>query len=159
MLGSPSALAEDWVVPSPSPRALVVSLYREFAWSSLFAPDPALRGPHWQGVSQQSAEVLGRYFEPQLARLLVYDQECAARTQGICNLDFDPIFNAQDEAGASDLTVSSGAQEKVTVSIGYPSDPNPMKLVYTVKHAPAGWRIFDIEYPSGPSLRTLLSRE
>lgn len=136
---------------------MIVDLYRNFAWVPLFAADPTLKGPRWDGVSQQSESVLRGYFAPDLARLLIADRECAARTQGVCNLDFDPIFNAQDSSGASDLTVSPVARGEVVVSIRYPSDPKPMKLVFAVNQTPSGWRIADIRYPDGTSLRKLLN--
>lgn len=150
-------VAQARQAPQPSPRSLVVNLYRDFAWVPLFATDPTLKGPQWEGVSQQSESVLRGYFAPDLARLLVADRQCAARSQGVCNLDFDPIFNAQDSSGASDLAVSPGAPGQVIVSIRYPSDPKPMKLIFAMRQTPSGWRIADIRYPDGSSLLKLLS--
>ena len=157
-LATGSALARSRPQTPPSATAVVADLYREFAWSALFAPDPALRGPRWEVVSQQPGKILGRYFEPGLVRLLLQDRACAVRTHGVCNLDFDPIFGVQDSAGASDLSIVGVSEDRVAVSIRYPSLPEPMKLSYMVKHAPTGWRIFDIAYPDGTSLRQLLSR-
>jgi len=157
-LGSTGALARKTSVAATSPKELVADLYREFAWDSLFASDPHLTGPQWQPLVLEPAGMLQHYFEPQLAQLFVDDRKCIARTHGICNLDFDPIFDTQDNSGATELTVSPDVQGKVTVSIAYPRGREPVTIIYTVKRTPAGLRIFDIEYPTGPSLRTLLSR-
>jgi hypothetical protein len=143
-------------VVSASRRDVVIELYRAFAWDVLFIPDESLKGPQWTSVSQQSLSMLRLYFDPELAQLIVSDRECVRRTHEICNLDFDPIFDGQDNSGASNLTVVAAGADKVVASFTYFSDSSHMKLVYTVKRAPGGFRISDIEYPNKRSLRALL---
>ena len=39
---------------------------------------------------------LSKYFDKELTRLFMKDEECQKREKGVCNLDFDPIYDAQD---------------------------------------------------------------
>ena len=66
-------------------------------------PESILRSLYADHQPQYGREVdfenqrqLGRYFTPELTALFLKDAECRERTKEICNLDFDPVFAAQD---------------------------------------------------------------
>ena len=103
-------------------------------------------------------ESLTKYFGSELTDLFIKDFECQKREQGVCNLDFDPILDAQDFEKTTNLKVSrvkgEASQFKVTFT-----NLGTRTLIYKLKKTENGWRISDIKYPEGPSLKELLSSE
>ena len=109
-------------------------------------------------ISFDDKDTLLQFFTPTLTSLLLRDIECRKRTHEICNLDFDPIFGAQDfENSPLNLMVkrigTNGHRYKVTFT-----NITRRTLIYELKRTNNGWRIRDIIYPDGKSLRTILSR-
>jgi hypothetical protein len=49
-----------------------------------------------QEIDFTKKESLAKYFDLQLTNLFIKDFECQKKEQGVCNLDFDPIYDAQD---------------------------------------------------------------
>ncbi len=128
-------------------------LYRDFAWEVVFAGLP--QGA--TGFAQSPRATLLKYVDTSLARLLIADQTCLARGEGICNLDFAPLWGSQD-AQASDLEIAPT------------SDPTIIRVKYTVTGSdqqvtvdllmtriPAGWRVKDIVYEGGNTLKGILT--
>jgi hypothetical protein len=134
--------------------ALVAQLYREFAW------EVVVEEPMWRGHAfiEQPRVALARYLDSSLTTLLLADRECERRTQGICNLDFDPIWDSQDP-GATGLKVT-GTRDPTVVSVRFRQFPtgNEVALSFHVVHTQAGWRVHDVRYPNGSSLLGILSR-
>ncbi|HVR39766.1 MAG TPA: DUF3828 domain-containing protein [Thermoanaerobaculia bacterium] len=136
-----------------TPIDTVAQLYRVSAWEAIFTE------PDWteQQLIDQPAAVLQKYFDEQLSKLILRDRECVAKTQEICRLDFDPIWDSQDP-GAEDLKVLPGPRPNtVKVEFLYPGDGEKIQLVYRMTKTPKGWRISDIEYKGGLSLLKILS--
>jgi hypothetical protein len=99
------------------------------------------------------------YFDKELTDLFVKNAECEEKEQGICNLDFDPIYAAQDfEDKTTDLKVApvSGQADSFNVTF---TNLGTRTLVYKLSKTSKGWRISDIKYPEGPSLKEMLSAE
>jgi hypothetical protein len=67
-----------------SPEDFIRSLYRFH--------QPGKDTPDWFGDKR----TLSKYFDKELTALFIKDDECVKREQGVCNLDFDPIYDAQD---------------------------------------------------------------
>lgn len=136
--------------------ALVGKLYKEFAWQALASSDHVFG----KSLAKQDSSVLRRYFDRELALLLVADQRCVARTSEPCNLDFDPIFASQDPA-AADLSIRSMGNDIVAVEFTYPSSGEKVRLEYRLTRSENGWRISDIRYPGMPpaTLKQLLARQ
>ncbi len=134
--------------------AVVAQLYRDFAWEVVVAE------PMWHGhyLLEQPRAVLERYLDSSLTTLLLADRRCVSEGEGICNLDFDPIWNSQDP-GATDLAVTA-TSDPTRVSVRFRQAPqgNRVALLYLVVRTQAGWRIRDIRYPNGTSLVQILSR-
>lgn len=139
--------------PAPSEKVRVVTqLYQEFAWEAVIA-EPGL--PE-QGLLEQPREILVRYFESSLVELILQDRREVEKSHEVGRLDFLPIWDSQDPA-ATDLRVVEGpAPDTVAVTFRYPGRDEPVRLTYHLTKAPNGWRISDIEYASGYSLRKLL---
>jgi len=136
--------------------AVVGNLYRAFAWQALASPDDVFG----KSLVEQDSSVLHRYFDRELALLLINDQRCIERTGELCNLDFDPIFASQDPA-AADLLIRSITNNMVAVEFTYPSNGEKVRLEYRLTRSENGWRISDIRYPgkSQATLKQLLARK
>jgi hypothetical protein len=136
--------------PQPNAQvAIVTQLYRDFAWEAvLFQPD-------LPGLFDQPRDVLEKYFDQKLTALILQDRACAAK-QGMCNLDFLPLWDSQNP-GATDLEVSQTAQSTV-VSVKYRDlrSSKTIALSYQLTNTDQGWRISNIS-TSDWSLISILS--
>lgn len=132
----------------------VAQLYRDYAWEAVVVePDaPAL------ALVAQPKNILAKYFDDELAALLLKDRECARRTKGICNLSFSLLWASQDP-GATELKVTgTGDPAVVVVTFRHPGEKAPTRLQYRMRRTPAGWRIQDIVYDEIGSLVKLLKQ-
>lgn len=91
------------------------------------------------------------------------EDKCKTEHPGeLCCLDEDPIYAAQDydDKGIRKFRLR---QLRVNGSVSYEvsfdgrSLPWHTRLVYSVKRTSKGWRVDDIEYKDGSSLRKMLS--
>src|SRR4051812_29477160 len=95
-----------------TPAEVVRKLYGAFPASGPF------------GIQTQTAQVLSRYFDPEMVRLIRRDADCTERTKDPCNLDTDPLWaaNFPGQAGASIVAAGAG---KVRVVLRYPDGRAP----------------------------------
>jgi hypothetical protein len=105
--------------------------------------DPAHNKPFEWG----NPKILGKYFDSTLVGLFKANEECETRTKEVCNLDGDPIWNAQDydekgiKAEISHIPNSEGMVFKVKISnLG-----QHFETVHMVFEN-GNWKIKDIEY-------------
>jgi hypothetical protein len=102
-------------------------------------------------------ESLSKYFDAALTALFIKDAECQERTHEICNLDFDPIYDAQDvDDKTTGLKISTVKQDPAQFAVTF-TNIGTRTLIYTVKKSKEGWRISDIRYSKGESLKAILS--
>jgi len=84
---------------------------------------------------------LQRYFTPEVTELFLHDEECKKKTQGICNLDFDPFFDAQDvDNSPLNLKVEKNG---TTLPLSYKVtffNINSKMLIYQFVQTGQGWR-------------------
>jgi hypothetical protein len=134
---------------------IVAKLYRDYAWQAI-TTQPDLFGESLAGENRSKLE---NYFTPELARLLVEDSACQIREQGICNLDFDLLFNSQDPRVA-DLNVETTKPGKVRVEFTDPANHAKTRIDFKLAMVSGKWRIADILYSEHPqqSLKAILSR-
>lgn len=109
----------------------------------------------------QNKEGLARYFDEPLSELILKENECVKKTRELCNLDFDPIMGAQDfEATKPDLKIIKvqskvdGLSYKVTFT-----NISKQTLIYQLCNTNYGWKICDIVYPDGNTLKNILSKK
>lgn len=119
--------------------------------ADLYRDHAAERGPFFQ---TDSRELLDKYFEPSLADLIWKDTVDAQGEIGA--LDFDPLYAAQDFE-PKNLTVGAaqvnGAQARVPVS--FDSFGEKRQLTYVLALVRGTWKISDIRYPEGRTLRAI----
>jgi hypothetical protein len=113
-----------------------------------------------RGIDFTKRESLARYFDGDLTDLFIKDFECRKKEQGgVCNLDFDPILDAQDfDEKTKDLKIVNVSGQPNVFNVTF-TNLGTRTLIYNLKKTPKGWRISDIKYPEGPSLKELLSGE
>jgi hypothetical protein len=135
---------------------VVAKLYKDFAWQAV-ASQADLFG---DDLAHQGKATLEKYFAPALADLLVKDAACQARYQGICNLDFDLLFDSQDPR-VTDLDVTRMSPGRVSVVYKDPVDESKTQIDFVVARVGGIWKITDVVYrrPDKVSLRQVLSRK
>jgi hypothetical protein len=123
-----------------SPKDLVAQLYQ--AHSSKHDP-------------LDETALLGRYFDPALLKLYLKDRDEAKGEVG--RLEGDPLYNAQDME-IKDFSVSApemaGVEARVTVN--FKNLGKPTRVVYMLDRTANGWRISDVRYDDGSSLKKIL---
>jgi len=129
-----------------SPEDFIRSLYHFH--------EPWKDQPDWFGDKR----TLSKYFDKELTTLFIKDDECAKREQGVCNLDFDPIYDAQDFEETTNLQIAAVEGKPDLFKVTF-TNLGTRTLVYRLTNTPSGWRISDINYPEGPSLKEILSQE
>jgi hypothetical protein len=126
-----------------TPKDLIAQLYQ------------AHRSSHDPLVETQ---LLGRYFDAPLLKLYLRDKREAKGEVG--RLDGDPLYNAQD-IQISNFLISppetAGGEAQVTVR--FKNIGKPTRIVYVLTHTAAAWKISDIRYDDGSSLRKILQAD
>jgi hypothetical protein len=126
-----------------SPNALVADLYREHNRK---------RSPFFQ---TRSRALLNKYFEQSLAGMIWKDAVTSKGEVGA--LDGDPLYDAQDtEIKAFVIGKAGYAGGKARVPVTFTNFGQPKLFLFTLVNGRSGWRIYDIEYGEGRSLRGYL---
>jgi hypothetical protein len=135
--------AETSLPAATSPTKVVTDLYSAHSGKA----DP-LRYP-------TSKKLLGAYFEKGLLSLFLKDQ---SESQGeVGKLDFDPLYAAQDFE-IKDFSVVLVAQQKdsAEVAASFKNMGTNEKIVFLLSNTAQGWRITDIKYSDGRTLKGIL---
>lgn len=76
------------------------------------------------------------------------------------NLDFDPFYNAQEtDLGAMDIAVAKVSGNATVALVRFANGGDPIEIAYRVILDGQAWRIDDIEYGEGRTLRKTLRGE
>ena len=123
-----------------SPKDVVAQLYKAY------------------GTEQTSAgetRLFTRYFDDELLKLYLKDKREAKGEVG--RLDGDPLYNAQ-ELQITDFSISepkiTGTEAVVTVR--FKNIGKSKRVEYVLRRTAGGWKISDIRYDDGPSLKKIL---
>jgi Protein of unknown function (DUF3828) len=123
-----------------TPKDLITRLYQ------------AHRSSHDPLVETQ---LLGRYFDAPLLKLYLRDKRQAKGEVG--RLDGDPLYNAQDiQISNFSISPPETAKGETQVTVRFKNLGKPARIVYVLTHTGAGWRISDIRYDDGSSLKKIL---
>ncbi len=126
-----------------SPKDLVAQLYQAHQSKH----DPLME-----------TQLLARYFDAPFVKLYLRDKREAKEEIG--RLDGDPLYNAQDTE-IKDFTISSpetaGAETRVTVR--FKNFGQATRIVYILTKTRDGWRITDIRYDDGSSVKKILQAD
>lgn len=126
-----------------SPNALVADLYRVHDHK---------HSPFFQ---TKNRALLDKYFEKSLADMIWKDAVSSKGEVGA--LDGDPLYDAQDmEIKKFAIGKPSFADGKAKVNVTFTNFGQPKTFVFTLVNGRIGWRISEIEYGEGRSLRGYL---
>ena len=102
-----------------------------------------------------SKKLLGAYFEKSLLSLFLKDQ---AESRGeVGKLDFDPLYDAQDfDIKDFSVTLVAKQNDSAEVAASFKNIGTTEKIVFLLSNTAQGWRITDINYSDGRTLRGIL---
>jgi len=126
-----------------SPQSLVSKLYRLRSKKGDPLGNPADR------------RILERYFTPRLAGLYVQDQIDARGEDG--RLEADPLYYAQDfEITDFKIGEPTRTPDGVVVVVKFRNIEKPSHVDFELNRTKDGWRVSDIKYEDGNTLRGIL---
>ena len=129
-----------------SPNALVADLYRVH------------KEKHSPFFQTRSRALLYKYFARSLADMIWKDAVSSKGEVGA--LDGDPLYDVQDmEIKKFAIGKPSYADGKATVNVTFTNFGQPKSFVFTLVNGRSGWRIDNIEYGEGRSLRGYLKAQ
>ena len=133
--------------PNDSPQALLRALYQVHDEGD----GPLLRS---EGRSQR------RVFFTESLALALEGEIDRPDPEELGNLDFDPFYNAQEtDLGAMDIAVAKVSGNATVALVRFANGGDPMEIAYRVILDGEAWRIDDIEYGEGRTLRKTLRGE
>ena len=135
--------AETSLPAATSPTKVVTDLYRAHNGKA----DP-LQYP-------ASKKLLGAYFDKGLLSLFLKDQSESKGEVG--KLDFDPLYAAQD-FDIKDFSVALVAEQKdsAEVAASFKNLGTSEKIVFLLSPTAQGWRIANIKFSDGSTLKGIL---
>jgi hypothetical protein len=129
---------------SASPEAFLNAIYRSYL------------GKDSKGIPLDKPATVRRYFAPPLASAILKDQATAAKRKEVGTLDGDPFIDAQDwEIANLKVEVKNIDAGHATGTVTFINTGKPATMTLNLVKTTAGWRIADIQAPSG-SLRKLM---
>jgi hypothetical protein len=101
---------------------------------------------------------LDRYFDKPLADL-IWKNIIGPPSGEVGNLDFDPLFNAQD-VKLTELHIGEARIQRNRASsvVTFKNYDQPVRLTFHLRRTGNGWKIRDIDYGKGESLVKILSK-
>jgi hypothetical protein len=134
-------------------ETFVSSVYKQHAWVTVFGNVGS--SPMLTPLLTSPLRELKKVFAPDLAAAIFKDTECGRKSGGVCALESDILFGAQDP-DARDLVVRKKATDRAEVCF---NEQNKLRCfeISGIKTGAAGWRIADITYDKAEqSLRSRL---
>ena len=129
-----------------SPKDVVAQLYKAY------------------GTEQSPAgetRLFTRYFDDELLKLYLKDKREAKGEVG--RLDGDPLYNAQDiqitDFSISEPKITGGPSRtgmNAVVTVRFKNIGKPTRVEYVLRQTVHGWKISDIRYDDGSSLKKIL---
>jgi RNase P/RNase MRP subunit POP5 len=135
--------------PSPPPAPVPSTHEAEQVVAELYREHDAKRGPFFQ---TDSRALVDKYFEPSLANLIWKDAVDAKGEVGA--LDFDPLYDAQDVEPKNLIVHEAQVDaDNVRMPVSFESYGEKRQLTYVLVHVGGTWKIADIRYADGRTLR------
>jgi len=102
------------------------------------------------------------YFDKNMTKLFLNDEKCKEETGEVCNLNFDPIISAQDldnKYGVNyEIKMVDSDSTTIRCQVIF-TNITTRTLIFELKKIENEFKIIDIIYSSGQSLKTILSQE
>jgi hypothetical protein len=109
-------------------------------------------------VNPGDKQTIEKFFDSTLTRLFLRDQKEANGEIG--RLDFDPLYDAQ-EVKIKDLKVKATDDKDADseVEVTFKNMGEPHLIVFSLSRTTEGWRISDVSYSEGRSLKKILEAD
>jgi len=138
-----SVWAQTSLPAARSPETVVTELYN------------AHNGKHDPLQYPLGTKLLGAYFEKGLLSLYI-NEEAESRGE-VGKLEVDPLYYAQDvEIKDFSVVLSAKQKDSAEVVASFKNLGNSKKIVFSLTNTAQGWRITDIRYPDGITLKAIL---
>lgn len=149
LLASTQAMAAQ---EPADPVALVASLYQEYAWEAVI-DEPRVGETFYFGTEAS----LQKYLTPELVALILADRARSEASGELGAIDFAVLWASQDP-GAMQLRIEqTEGDNRVQVSFTHPGSREQTRILHQLESTAKGWRIADIQYAEGFSLRLALA--
>lgn len=114
------------------------------------------------GFTEASLKAKSKYLAPELlkAGLLKQAEDAAKGPDIVPDIDGDPFTDSQEYPDGFKVGKVHAAEggARIPVTLTWRTGNPPRTLTVILKNLTVGWRIDDIRYPDGRTLRTLLKR-
>ena len=118
------------------------------------------KGKDAKGAPLDKDATIRRYFEPALARLMIRDAAAAKKRGEVPSLDGDPFIDAQDfEIESFNIAVRDVAANKASATVTFKNLGEDKRVELDLVKLKAGWRIADIKFADGRTLRGLYRKK
>lgn len=118
--------------------------------ADLYKAQKQKRGPFFQ---TRSRALVDKYFEKSLADLIWKDARTSKGEVGV--IDGDPLYDAQDmEIKKFAIAKPRMEEGRALVDVTFENFGEKKTITYIVVKGPAGWRISDIVYAEGRTLKS-----
>lgn len=105
---------------------------------------------------QKTRSALDHYFTKDLAGLIWKDGETSRKKNEVGVIDFAPLYGAQDlDIKKLMIGKSVTTGNKTTVLVSFVNFDQKTSVTYDLVQGESSWKISDIHYSAGPSLRAM----
>lgn len=119
----------------------------------------AYKGEKSKGVPLDSRANVRRHFTPSLAKLLIEDSEAAGRRGEVGKLEVDPFIEAQDwKIDSVAMRTEEIGRGKARATVSFDNLGRATTVRLDLVNGRQGWRIDEIRWDRGGTLRQALSR-
>jgi hypothetical protein len=144
VLVAASAMAFTAQAETASPQSFVDGIYKHYL------------GKDSKGLPLSDNGAIRRYFAPPLSDAMVKDFAAAAKAGEVPMLNGDPFIDAQDwEISNIKTAVKSTGASTAIATVTFIQFMEPRTVTLELVNTSAGWRISDIKWSRGDSLRQL----
>jgi hypothetical protein len=109
------------------------------------------------GFSAANVKAKRRWFTPGLMAELTQELRKPSKPDEVPYIDGDPFLNSQEPVSAMKVGDAKAKGADVEVSLHLAGEGFKRELKVLLKRLPAGWRIDDLTYDDGTTLRGLLA--
>ena len=137
---SSSLQAQTKASPKLTPNALIADLYY------------AHNHKHSPFFQTRSRALLYKYFEKDLADLIWKDAVTSKGEVGV--IDGDPLYGAQDmQIRKFAIAKARNEADRTLVDVNFENYGQKTRITFVLINGPQGWRIHDIAYAEGGTMR------
>ncbi len=146
-LAAPLALfAAPARAADPAAQAFIDGIYSQY------------RGANTPGIALDGPGTLQKYFEPSLIALLDKDAAEANKKGEVPKLDGDPLIDAQDwDITDVKSAIVDAGKDKAVATVTFRNFKQAKTVKLDLVKVGGAWKIYDIHYGDGGTLRKLLT--